>query len=279
MIHTILKSDIRIFQIIVMSLLLGTGVFVYDFTLNYQQVALTFIAGILSQIFWIHHLGLNKSSLLSAVITCLGLALLLRANSLWVHPLVSVIAISSKFWFQVSKKHFFNPSAFGIVLALLFFPNTWLSPGQWGSTTSSGIWLAAIGCLIASRAKRIDISWLYLFFYLGGLFIRNLYLGYEIEIFWHSASSGSLLLFAFFMISDPKTSPDHIFGKIILALIIATLSLFMQYYLYITNGHIYALIGTSFFVPLLNKWIQAESFKWRNNEDFRVSNNHLNVHS
>lgn len=276
MFGTILRSDVRVLQIIVMCLLLGTGVFAYDFSLSWQQVALTFFAGVVTQLIWIHRFGLSKQSLFSAIISCFGLVLLLRANSLWVHPLAATVAISSKFWIQIDRKHFFNPSALGIVLALFILPNTWLSPGQWGATASLGVWLTAVGCLIASRAKRIDISWLFLAFYLGGLFLRNLYLGYEIQIFWHSASSGSLLLFTFFMISDPKTSPDHFFGKIIQAFTIAMISLFLHYYVFTTNGYIYALVGTSFFVPFLNKWLKAKPFEWRGNENLRTtSSNHV----
>ena len=228
---------------------------------------MTFAAGLATQAFWILRLRLSYRSLLSALISCLGIALLLRANGLWIHPLIASLSISSKFFLQIHRRHFFNPSALGIVVALLVLPNTWLSPGQWGSAVSTGVWFVAIGGLIATRARRIDISWLFLIFYLGGLFLRNLYLGYEIEIFWHSASSGSLLLFAFFMISDPKTSPDHFVAKAMQALVVALVSLFLHYYFYKTNGYIYALVGTSLLVPFLNQWMRAKPFEWRRHEN------------
>lgn len=266
------KADIRIFQILVMSCLFGWGAIVYDFSINWQQVMLTFSAGLISQLFWIRCYNLSYKSLFSAIISCFGIVLLLRANSLWVHPLAAVIAINSKFILQVQKRHFINPSALAIVISLLFLPNTWLSPGQWGATISFGIWITAIGCLLVSRAKMINISWLFIFFYLSGLLIRNSYLGYEIEIFWHSATSGSLLLFTFFMISDPKTAPDHFYGKIILALIVAIVSLLLHYYIFTTNGYIYALVFTSILTPLLNKWKKAKHFTWSQHE--HLSNNH-----
>ena len=254
--------DIRFLQILLMGLLLLVGVLSFDFSLSWNQVALTFLAGLCSQFFWIKRLHLKYHSFLSAMVTCLGLTLLLRANNLWVHPVIAVLSISSKFLLQKNGQHFFNPSALGLVLALLIFPNTWISPGQWGSTFLIAAWIIAFGFLVSWRANRADISWLFLSFYLGGLFLRNLYLGYEIEIFLHAAANGSLLLFTFFMISDPKTSPDHFFGKVIQALFIALLSLYFHYYLYITNGFIFALVCSAFLVPKLNQWMKAKQFEW-----------------
>lgn len=264
-----IRQDIRYVQILIMGLLLSGGVILYDFSLSGTQMVLTFLAGIFTQIFWIRRLKLNSHSLLSALITCLGLALLLRANALWIHPLVASLSISSKYLIQKSGRHIFNPSALGLVLALLVFPNTWLSPGQWGANWAYSIWFVALGSLAATRARQIDISWMFLIFYLGGLFIRNLYLGYEMEILWHTAANGSLLLFAFFMISDPKTAPDHFLGKMIQALSVALSSLFLHYYVFTQNGFVWTLVVSSFFVPFLNQWLKAPPFYWRNHDENR----------
>ena len=258
-------KDIRYVQIFFMGILLSYGVFVFDLSLLWIQAVLTFVFGFLTQLFWIKKLKLKYKSFLSALITCLSVALLLRSNNWWIHPLAAFIAINSKFFIHYSKQHFFNPSALGIFIVLLL-REAWLSPGQWGSGVSLAVWLVAFGCLIAGKVRRIDIAWLFLGFYLGGLLIRDVYLGYEMAVFYHSAINGSLLLFAFFMISDPRTSPNHFLGKVIFTFFVAFISLILQYYFYMQNGLIYALVTCSCFIPLLNRTFRANPFQWEKEE-------------
>ena len=247
----------------VLGILLGIGVLNFDFSIHFLQVFLTFLAGLACQYLWIKRLKLSSNSFFSALITCLSIALLLRSSNFWVHPLCAVLAISSKFIIQKEHKHFFNPSAFGIVLMLLLPGVAWLSPGQWGSFFLIAAWIVVFGSFITTKVYRVDISWFFLIFYLGGLLLRNTWLGYEWAIFQHSMLNGSLLVFAFFMISDPKTSPNHLFGKVIQAFFVAIVSLFIHYYLYKQNGFIYALVLSSLLVPVLNKFLPAQSFEWR----------------
>ena len=249
-------KDIRYIQIAFMGVLLSYGVLNFDLSLLWTQVVFTFVSGLLTQFLWIKILKLKLNSFLSGFITCLSLVLLLRSNNLWVHPSAAVIAINSKFFIQYKKQHFFNPSALGIFLVLLL-DGSWLSPWQWGS------------CFISRKVHRMDIAWLFLVFYLGGLLTRNLYLGYEMAVFYHATLNGSLLLFAFFMISDPRTSPNHFLGKIIFTFFVAIIALVSQYYFYIQNGLIYALVASSCFVPLLNRTFQAAPFQWDKKEEGR----------
>ncbi len=255
-------KDIRCIQISFMGVLFSYGVLVFDFSLLWTQVVMTFITGLITQFFWIKKFNLKINSLLSAMITCLSLALLLRSYNLWIHPLAAFIAINSKFMIQYKRQHLFNPSAFGIFIVLLL-EGAWLSPGQWGSNVSLAIWMVAFGCLIASRVHRMDTAWLFLVFYLGGLLMRNTYLGYEMPVFYHTASNGSLLLFAFFMISDPKTSPNHFIGKTLFTLLVAFTALICNYYFYIQNGLIYSLVFWSCFIPFLNYQFYASPFQWK----------------
>jgi Na+-transporting NADH:ubiquinone oxidoreductase subunit NqrB len=265
-------KDIRYIQIAFMGVLLSYGVLIFDLSLLWVQVVFTFVSGLLTQVLWIKILKLKLNSVLSAFITCLSLVLLLRSNNLWIHPLAAFIAINSKFFIQYKKQHFFNPSALGIFLVLLL-GSSWLSPGQWGSGVILSVWMVAVGCFIARKVYRMDIAWLFLIFYLGGLLARNLYLGYEMAIFYHATLNGSLLLFAFFMISDPRTSPNHFLGKIIFTFFVAIIALISQYYFYIQNGLIYALVASSCFVPLLNRTFQAAPFQWDKTEEGRSLKN------
>lgn len=258
-----LPIDIRYIQLVFMGGLLSYGVLAFDLSILKTQIVLTFLSGILTQLFWVKILKLKSSSLLSALISSLSIVLLLRSDNIWIHPLAAFIAINSKFFIQNKRQHFYNPSALGIFI-VLFLGASWLSPGQWSSSVSLAVWMVACGCFIVRRVHRIDISWLFLFFYLSGLLVRNIYLGYEMAIFFHSALNGSLLLFAFFMISDPRTSPNHFLGKAIFTFFVAISTLIFQYYFYMQNGLIYSLIFWSSFIPLLNKVFQANAFEWNN---------------
>ena len=72
--------DIRCIQISFMGVLFSYGVLAFDFSLLWTQIVVTFVAGLLTQFFWIKKFKLKTNSLLSATITCLSLALLLRSG-------------------------------------------------------------------------------------------------------------------------------------------------------------------------------------------------------
>ena len=125
--------DARLFQIAFLGALLVIGVLLRDFSLRPEQMLLCFAAGVTTQIFWVRRLHLKNVGIMSALITCLGLSILLRADTLWVHPLVAALAISSKFVLRIRGKHVFNPANGGVILALSVLPGAWISPGQWGN--------------------------------------------------------------------------------------------------------------------------------------------------
>ncbi len=151
-----------VFQIAFQAILLTVGVLARDFALDPRQMALAFAAGLVTQRLWLRALELEHKGSLSALITCFGVSLLLRADTLWVHPLAAALAISSKFVLRVNGKHVFNPANFGVVVALLLLPGTWVSPGQWGSDVALAGWFVALGGLVTQRARRWDISWVFL---------------------------------------------------------------------------------------------------------------------
>ena len=233
--------DVRILQILVLGVLLAAGAWLRDFSLRPSQAALTFLAGAATQVLCARAGGLKRIGLPSAVITCLSLSILLRADTLWAHPLVAAAAMGSKFAIRVRGKHVFNPGNLGIILALLFVPGTWTSPGQWGQDLAGAGWFVALGTMVTCRARRGDISWAFLIIYVGALAARVVWLGQSLAVFYHQLGNGSLLLFAFFMISDPMTIPNHARGRIVHAALVAGLAALWQLGLYRQNGVLFAL--------------------------------------
>ena len=262
-----LPQDARIWQIAFQAVLLAIGVLARDFSLAASQMALCFAAGLATQALWIRVLALRNVGYLSAVITCFGLSLLLRADSWWAHPLAAALALSAKFTLRLRGKHLFNPANLGVVLAVLLFPGAWISPGQWGSDLAFAAWFIALGGFVASRAQRADTSWVFLAAYLLLIGAWYLWLGKSLASWLHHLQSGALLLFAFFMISDPMTTPDRRSARIIHAVCVAAVAFAWQFLLYRPNGLIWALLFCVPLVPLLDAWLPGRRFHWREPAD------------
>jgi Na+-translocating ferredoxin:NAD+ oxidoreductase RnfD subunit len=75
--------------------------------------------------------------------------------------------------------------------------------------------------------------------------------------------SGALLLFTFFMISDPKTTPDSRSGRILFALLVAAAAAYVQFALYRTNGLLWSLAICSILTPLIDYMSPAKQYQWQ----------------
>ena len=261
--RALLPRDARIFQIVFLALLLTTGVLLRDFSLRPLQMGLAFAAGLATQAFWLKRLGLEQRGFLSAIVTCCGLSLLLRSDAIWAHPLAAALAMSSKFVLRVGGKHLYNPANLGVIAAITLLPGTWVSTGQWGNDLALAVWLLMLGTIVTTRARRLDISWVFLCAFLGLVGLRILFLGQSWAIWWHQLGNGALLLFAFFMISDPMTIPNRRGPRIAYALIVATAAIVWQFLLFRPNALIWALFLATPLVPFLDRFFAGEGFSWR----------------
>jgi enediyne biosynthesis protein E5 len=258
-------ADPRLFQIFSLGVLLAAGAYFRDFSIRTEQIILTFVAGLLTQGASWTLTPSKPRSLRSALITCLSLSLLLRADNLLAHPTAAAAAIASKSLLRFRGKHLFNPATFGIIFAIVLLPGTWVSPGQWGQDFAIAGWVMMLGVLVTNRARRGDISWTFLAFYLGALAIRIEYLGQRWAVWTHQFESGALLLFAFFMISDPMTGPNERRGRIAHAALVAAIAYAWQVRLYHTNGLIWALFIAAPCVPVWDAIWPARKFEWTQN--------------
>lgn len=258
-----LPQDARVYQILFLASFLSVGVLARDFTLLPLQMALTFAAGIATQAFFIRRLGLHNVGYLSAIITCFGLSLLLRADSWWVHPAAAALAIAAKFVVRVRGKHLFNPANLGVMFGLLVAPGAWISPGQWGSDLVLLGWFIAFGMIVTSSARRFDISLAFLATYALLLAARVMWLEQSWGVFAHQIHSGALLLFTFFMISDPMTTPNARLARIMFAMTVAVGAFAWQFGLYRPNALVWVLFLSTPLVPLLDRFMPAVAPRWR----------------
>ncbi|MFQ3629649.1 MAG: RnfABCDGE type electron transport complex subunit D [Cyanobacteriota bacterium] len=202
------------------------------------------------------------SSLLSALVTGLGMSLLLRVE----HPLTMALAvmgaIASKFLLRLRGKHVFNPGNFGIVMALLLSDDAWVSPGQWGESGWYGLLFLGAGGLVLQKVGRWDTSAAFLGSYAALEAARNLWLGWTWDVWAHRLTSGSLLVFALFMITDPRTIPNSRAGRLIWAGAIALLTFILRNVFFISTAPFWALFALAPLTLLLDGLLPADRFEW-----------------
>jgi len=265
--------DPRFYQIVFLSSFLVIGVVFRDFKVGWAQLGAILMPALFTQWLAIRELKLPYASIRSAVISSLGLILLIRSESLALLALASAIAILSKFTIRYQGKHFFNPTNFALALMLLFSEGAWVSPAQWGEEFIIASWIILLGILVTEKALRSDISFSFLGWYLLLLLARVTYLGQPYSVFFHQLKNGSLLLFSFFMISDPKSTPDHPVGRIIFSFLVAVLAYFIKFHLYNPNALILALFFLSPLTLFIDKLLPAKRFDWPvNNAKMRSPN-------
>ncbi|HKE55943.1 MAG TPA: RnfABCDGE type electron transport complex subunit D, partial [Pyrinomonadaceae bacterium] len=160
--------------------------------------------------------------LLSAHITGLACAMLLYPNERF-GPVVfaSVVAISSKTILRApfggGTRHFFNPSNFGISVTLIVF--AWVSvapPYQFTENmTGFGDWIlpAAIVCtgtfLNARFTRRLPLIAAWLGGFIAQAAFRTLLFDTPLSAALVPMTGVAFILYTFYMVTDPATTPDR----------------------------------------------------------------------
>lgn len=267
-----LTLDPRYFQVIFQAFFLFYGIFL----LHWEADTWHYIASIGGTLFfqftlesirtknWVRLEDFHRWGF-SGLISAMSLCLLLKTNTVWISLLAAFLTVASKFIFRYKGKHLFNPSAFGIVAVLLLTEGAWLSPGQWGSGTVLLFAVFSLGFIVVTRVQKLDISLAFLVSFGGLLFLRQvMYLEWPADFFLHSISTGSLLLFTFFMISDPRTSPNHPVARIIWACLIALVAFYLSAFQWKYNTPIWVLVAAGPLVPVLDHLFKSKGFEWKN---------------
>jgi Na+-translocating ferredoxin:NAD+ oxidoreductase RnfD subunit len=141
----------------------------------------------------------------------------------WVSALTSLVGVAAKYVFRVKPANVFNPAALGLVVT--FYP---FSTGQswWGALPDVSpyaiVLLLAAGIFMAYRVAKIPIVLSFLgVYYL--LFTVMSFVGDPafVSTIYRAPDLHAALYFAFFMVSDPPTSPPKARDQIIFGAIVA----------------------------------------------------------
>jgi Na+-translocating ferredoxin:NAD+ oxidoreductase RnfD subunit len=188
----------------------------------------------------------------SAMLTGSGVALILRVvgtpadqpwytGDWWIFAGVAAFSLATKYVIKYRGSHVFNPSNVGLVIAFIVLGSSRVEPLDfwWGPLS---VWLVIAyaviligGTLITRRLKLLALAatfWLALAAGLGVLAGS----GHCMTANWAFApvcgvdywrvivTSPEVLIFLFFMITDPKTSPSGRVGRVLFGLLVAIVS-------------------------------------------------------
>ena len=255
--------DPRVFQISFLSILLAYGILARDFSIAMPAVVVVLAVTLAGQGVAIVLGWAKKDSLLSALISGLSILLLCRAQSVGLLACAAALAIVSKFILRVRNKHFFNPTNFGILTILLLTHRVWVSPGQWGADILLASWIGILGLVVVMKSARLDTAFFFLGAYGALLAARVFYLGQPGPVLFHQLSSGTLVIFSFFMISDPRSTPDHRVARAVFAVAVALFTYVFRFHFFDPAAPLWALLFLSPLTPLLDMLLPHQRFDWR----------------
>ena len=167
--------------------------------------------------------------LLSAHISAMAVSMLLYPNQrFWVIAFAAAVAVGSKELFQVQvpvpdrrpeswpRRHFLNPSNFGITCTLLLFPWVGIAPPYEFTERLRGpldvlfpLLIIGIGSFLNTRfTERIPLILAWFSGFLTQAVIRSLWEGLPILPALLPATGFAFVLFTFYMVTDPGTTPS-----------------------------------------------------------------------
>lgn len=169
---------------------------------------------------------------LSAIISAAGLGILFTSpGSAWLMLLTSWLTITSKYLITWRGRHLFNPTNFALVVMLLLSGGAAsVAPAyQWGGSYEVVALVFTLGFIMMIRVKKLALVLSFCTVFVIGALVRAQLTHLPAEItLWAQVSGGAFMLFLFFMITDPKTSPAHWKHQIVFGGVLALLDIWLQ---------------------------------------------------
>jgi len=262
-------ADARFYQIVYLSVFLIYGVQSLHWDFNPLIVGSILTTALCRQIIACFVFHKPFDALKSAAISSLGLSILLKTQHWQVAVLAAFIAIASKYIIRINGKHVFNPANIGLVLTIYITKLAWVSPGQWGSSLIVLYFIFAAGSILLLKVGRMDTGLVFFFTYAFLQFCySSVYLGWPIDYTIHKLSNGALLLYSFFMITDPSTTPNHKRVRVLWSISIALLAFYFAEFKYMNGAPVKALFLISMATPLLDYAFKGFTFSWKHSLKF-----------
>ena len=200
-----------------------------------------------------------------ALLTGLFVALILTPHEPWyVVAITSGVAVISKYLFRMRRANVFNPAALALVATFYVF-NTGQS--WWGALPElppvALVLLVATGVFITRRVNKVPVVLSFLgLYYL--LFTATAFVGdpRRVAALFRAPDLHAALFFAFFMVTDPPTSPPKHRDQLVYGAIVALVSY-----------GVFELVGAAYFLLagllVANVWEAAR--RWRASRESRTA--------
>lgn len=269
-----MHKDPRNYQIMVLVSMLIYGLVWLKFNLNILWLALILSVALLSQ-FAASKIWKSKSPRFewrSALISGLSLCILMRCDSLPISLALISLAIFSKFIFRWGGKHIFNPTNLALAVGILLSVVT-INPGQWANGPALAFFVLCMGIFVSNKACRTDVSFAFLGTYTLIIFANAILNDRSLEEPLMRLQTASLLIFTFFMISDPRSTPDAKVGRIIFGVSTAVFGAYLQLAHGLKPGLVLSLALMSMTTPLVDYFFKGEKFYWNKNQELEASTN------
>jgi Na+-translocating ferredoxin:NAD+ oxidoreductase RnfD subunit len=163
-----------------------------------------------------------------AVLTALIVAMVLSAQQPWyIAPVTAALAVTSKYVVRSRASNVFNPAALAIVATFYAFQT---GQSWWGALpevapAATLLLLVGTGVFIADRVNRLPLVLVFLGTYYA-LFTATAFVGdpgWVAEVF-RAPDLQAALFFAFFILTDPPTSPVKYRDQVICGALVAGVS-------------------------------------------------------
>ncbi|MDQ6602891.1 MAG: RnfABCDGE type electron transport complex subunit D [Chloroflexota bacterium] len=177
-----------------------------------------------------------------AILSGLIVALILSPAVAWYVPVATAaFAVASKYLLRTRQGHIFNPAALALVAAYFLFAS-----GQdwWGALPDLPmpfvLVLLATGLFIADRVNKLPMVLIFTGAYFL-LFAAYAYAGDPARVaeVFRAPDVNAALFFAFFMLTDPPTSPARYRDQAVFGLIVAL----MGFAVFVILGAVYFLLA------------------------------------
>lgn len=202
-----------------------------------EQIALAYVAAIL-----VEYVGFRlttkytgrsfwKDRAFSAASEAAGLLVLVRASGTETYAIMAAIAVANKYLFRIDdKRHAFNPTNFAIVLGLLIFPKTIFDvrSDEFALHLHPILHVVAFGVLATWRGN----SWVITLSYFAMLALGSAILpsiSGESFLYHFAPEIGAIgMVFAWLMITDPRTTPRERSWQILFGASVAAVMLVLR---------------------------------------------------
>ena len=204
----------------------------------------------------------------SAIITLLGIVLMIGYIQWYIPFVLLAISLAQKQFLTIDKKHIFNPSNFAVIAALtLFYPKALPIIGQLGH---QGYTVIAVTIMLAIfillRVNRLTIPIIFSFFYIAleWLIIGHSNPNWEFTHFLTKFYTTSFIVYLFFMLTDPITTPNSIKKQALFSVLIATILVTLDYVYTqrVWNLFLALFLSSALFVPAYRELEKVEWIKY-----------------